>query len=349
MVTGVLRRLTLSGQIRYCSFVMARTARLQLLLWIATAFLVWSFGCSAGGSGSEDPDDPTSTNTGGGSIFEDGGTGASLFDGGPGGGSGDGCSEASKYVYVVDQNRSFYRFDPTIPNTSAFQLVGTLNCAVGDEPNSMSINREGHAYVLYGRSAPLQPGGFACEALNQVDIETANCLAPSPFSCGAGGFTKFGMGYATDGPNTTEETLFLGSSIDTNFGALDVTTGIVEPRGALPIQGPEFTGNANGELWGFFPYETPPQVKQLDKSSGAQLQSIPLGTLPDVGSGYMAAWAFAYWGGSFYLFYMVDPPDTSTQVYKLEYDGTLVKYIANTGLVVVGAGVSTCAPVEPPR
>lgn len=326
---------------------MRRFAYLQLSSWIAAALLAWSFGCSAGGGGSGDLD--PSTSTGGGTIFEDGGTGASLFDGGSGGAATDGCSEASKFVYVVDQNRSFYRFDPTIASPSAFQLVGTLSCAVGDEPQSMSVSRDGYAYVLYGRGDPFQPGGFLCMALNQVDIETAQCLAPSPFACGAGGFTKFGMGYATNGANTTEETLFLGSSLDQNFGSLDVASGAVQPLGSMPIQGPEFTGNANGELWGFFPYETPPQVKQIDKASGAELQSIPLGSLPNVNSGLMAAWAFAYWGGSFYIFYMVNPPDSSTQVYKLEYDGTLVNYIPNTGLVVVGAGVSTCAPIAPPR
>ncbi|MBW2522775.1 MAG: hypothetical protein JRI23_01305 [Deltaproteobacteria bacterium] len=323
-------------------------ADVRLALWLLAAVCFCAWGCSAGG-GTSDDDDSTG-GTGGGSIFEDGGTGNTLFDGGSGdSGSGDGCSEASKYVYVVDQNRSFYRFDPSIANTSAFQLVGTLNCSVGLEPQSMSISREGYAYVLYGQPAPLQPGGFGCQALNQVEIETANCLAPTPFTCGSGGFTKFGMGYATDGQGITDETLFIGSSIDTNFGSLDVATGVVQPRGNMPIQGPEFTGNANGELWGFFPYGTPPELKQIDKTTGGQLTSIPLGSLPNVNSGLMAAWAFAYWGGSFYVFYMVDPPNTSTQVYKVEYDGTVANYIPNTGLVVVGAGVSTCAPIAPPR
>lgn len=59
-----------------------------------------------------------------------------------------------------------------------------------------------------------------------------------------------------------------------------------------------------------------------------------------------AAWAFAYyWGGSFYLFYMVSPPDTATRVYKIGSEGTLNVHIDNTGLEIVGAGVSTCAPV----
>jgi hypothetical protein len=315
---------------------------------ILAALAAWSMGCSATGDGSLLPND-TSSNTGGGSLFEDGGTGASGFDGGSTGGSGSGCSEAAKYVYVIDQDNSFYRFDPSIASPSAFERVGTLNCTVGEGPNSMSVSRDGFAYVLYGRDNILAPGGFECMAVNQVNIETANCIAATPFVCGSSGFTKFGMGYATDGPSTTAEHLFLGSVVDARFGTLDVVSGTVTPLPNLPNQGPEFTGNANGELWGFFPYEVPPKAMQIDKTTGAALQTLSLGSLPDVNSGYSAAWAFAYWGGSFYIFYMVDPPNSSSQVYKLEYDGTLVNYIPNTGLVIVGAGVSTCAPITPPR
>lgn len=327
---------------------MRRSASLRVVLLAMFAAAVVSLGCSAGGSGSDDDDD-NSTGTGTGTLFEDAGTGGNLFDGGPGGGSAGGCSEASKLIYVIDQNNSFYKFDPTIQSPSAFQLVGVLNCAVGEQPNSMSVSREGYAYVLSGRENIVFPDGFECQAVNQVDIETADCIAPTPFSCGAGGFNKFGMGYATDAVGSTAETLFLGSSSDANFGALDVATGAIDPRGTLPIQGPEFTGNANGELWGFFPYESPPKVMQINKGDGTELQTINLSSLPNVHSGLMAAWAFAYWGGSFYIFYMVDPPNSSTQVYKLEYDGTIVNYIPDTGLVVVGAGVSTCAPIAPPR
>jgi hypothetical protein len=47
-------------------------------------------------------------------------------------------------------------------------------------------------------------------------------------------------------------------------------------------------------------------------------------------------------------FYQVDGVDVTTNVWKLTTDGNVVKYIPNTGLRIVGAGVSTCAPIEPP-
>ncbi len=119
-------------------------------------------------------------------------------------------------------------------------------------------------------------------------------------------------------------------------------------KGPLPNSGPEFTGNANGELWGFFPKEKPPAIVRIDKTSGAAVQTISLPDLPSADEGLIAAWAFAYWGGSFYLFYRVDPPHAASRVYKVEYDGTMTDFMGSTGMTIVGAGVSTCAPIAPP-
>jgi hypothetical protein len=319
----------------------------------ALAAAVTGFGgCSAGGDSAfdDDDDDDGQGASGGHSSTTTTGLGGSLFDGGSGasGGAGGGCSTASEFVYVIDENNGFYKFDPTIASPSAFSLIGTLNCSSGGGPNSMDVSREGFAYVLFGE-ADVWTGQWACRAVHRVDINTAQCLEAIPFGCGSQGFSKFGMGYATDTADTTAEKLYLGNSLAAEFGTLDTTSGAVQLLGDLPNQGPEFTGNAAGELWGFFPYETPPAAIALNKANGSALQTLPLGSLPNIDEGYSAAWAFAYWGGSFYIFYMVNPPNSSSVVYKLNYDGTVTTHIANTGLVIVGAGVSTCAPITPPR
>ena len=44
-----------------------------------------------------------------------------------------------------------------------------------------------------------------------------------------------------------------------------------------------------------------------------------------------------------------DSTDLSTNVWRVTVGGQVEKYIENTGLHVVGAGVSTCAPVESPK
>jgi hypothetical protein len=58
------------------------------------------------------------------------------------------------------------------------------------------------------------------------------------------------------------------------------------------------------------------------------------------------AWAFAFWGGDFWIF-LQRSQDTSTTVYRfVTATQTLSTVIANTGRTIVGAGVSTCAPLR---
>jgi hypothetical protein len=178
-----------------------------------------------------------------------------------------------------------------------------------------------------------------------VSIDDARCLGPTRFVCGAEGFEKFGMGYATNGPDTHDETLFIGNSFTGTLAGVDIGSGAVSVVGDLPATGPEFTGNAIGELWAYFPYTDPPQAMHIDKGTAEALESLDLSLLPSAEGALEAAWAWAFWGGSFYIFYYVNPPDPSTTVYKLERDGTISAYIEDTGFRIVGAGVSTCAPV----
>jgi hypothetical protein len=86
----------------------------------------------------------------------------------------------------------------------------------------------------------------------------------------------------------------------------------------------------------------PPSVRQLDKSSGVTIDQHQLNEL---GSTPPSAWAFAFWGGRFYVFYqaLLDP---STNVWRVDPDGTVTQILPNIGYRIVGAGVSTCAPVE---
>ena len=154
------------------------------------------------------------------------------------------------------------------------------------------------------------------------------------------------MGFATITAGGTEDRLYIANSDTASLGTLDVVTGAVQTVGNLANQGGEFTGNSNGELWGFFPYEDPPAIIWVDKDSGAALERFDLPQLPSLaGAITEAAWAFAFWGGDFYVFYQVNPPDTSTNVWKLDREAGLQRYIPNTGMRIVGAGVSTCAPV----
>ena len=64
------------------------------------------------------------------------------------------------------------------------------------------------------------------------------------------------------------------------------------------------------------------------------------------GHGAPLAWAFAFWGGRFWIFLKRDS-DASTYVYAMDATtGALTTALSNTGRTIVGAGVSTCAPVN---
>jgi hypothetical protein len=299
-----------------------------------------AFGSPGGSAGSAASGGSAAGGFGGGGGFSGGSGGF----GATGGGSGVNCSDAARYVYVIDQNNTLLKFDPSIATPAAFTRVGPMGCRAGQGPNSMAIDRAGRAWVLYGTDNPLSPNQYDCAGVWFVDINNAACLGQSPFQCGSAGFYKFGMGYATDQAGGTTETLYIASLLRPALGRVDGNSGQVTSLGALSA-GAEFTGNAKGELWGFFP-GNPSRVLQIDKSNAQTLTTFNLPQLPPLGGAY--AFAFAFWGGAFYIFYQVDGVDVTTNVWKLTTDGNVVKYIPNTGLRIVGAGVSTCAPIEPP-
>jgi len=258
-------------------------------------------------------------------------------DGGADGGSA-GCTEEGKLVYVVDHDRSLYSF---YPPDKDFEHVGIIDCVSAGDPFSMAVSRDDVAYVLYWGGV-----GGSCMGINAVSILDAHCIETTPFQCGQSGFYTFGMGYATDGADTSDETLYVGKTDFEDAGgmlaSLDTSAWTVEPIGPI-ADAPEMTGNANGELWAFYAWATPPRVVRLDKISGEEVASYVL----DISS-EGSAFAFAHWGGEFYLFHA--PGGADTTVYKLSIDGDeheLVTWMTGTGLTIVGAGVSTCAPVIP--
>ena len=103
----------------------------------------------------------------------------------------------------------------------------------------------------------------------------------------------------------------------------------------------ELTGTGDARLYGFFT-GTPVIVAEIDKSNAAILTQAPQPTV-NIGSG----WAFAFWGGDFWLF--TDPAGFSSQVDRYQPSSGMTTTVkTNVGTTIVGAGVSTCAPVEPP-
>lgn len=265
---------------------------------------------------------------------------------GEGGGGPPACAAGTESIYAVDRDNILYRFDPTASPQQAFEVVGPLGCTPdGPTPYDMTVARDGYAHVLYGSY-----GAFSTEAYTfRVDVNDGACDGFSWVQTGSADFWMFSMGFVSDAPGSSTETLYLvdNDATPARLAYVDKDTGMIVPVGTLPSEG-DFLGTGDAELWGFFPELNPPAVMRIDKANGETLETIPADGLPAItGGGF--AYAFAFWGGSFYIFYVIDGIHGSTNVWKLDMDGTLTLHMPDTGLRIVGAGVSTCVPVEAPK
>jgi hypothetical protein len=237
----------------------------------------------------------------------------------------DDCDETSDLVYVIDRDQeSLYLFDPM---TLSFAFLGDLDCGTfSGTPASMSVSRDGIAYVRYSD-----------DTVYGVNLETMNCQPTSYNS----NFGSFGMGYSTKSEGTWQDDLYISNT--NQVAKLDTNTWNLTPLGQLPSQS-ELTGNADGELWAMLPLEVPAALMQIDTTTGNTVQKINLSGMPNPMN--IDTFAFATWGGDFWLFIRENGMGESTNVYKVASSGAMNKVAVDTGMNVVGAGVSTCAPTE---
>jgi hypothetical protein len=239
------------------------------------------------------------------------------------------CPDASStFIYVVTSDRQLLSF---YPPTRAFRTVGTLACPDGGStPFSMAVDRKGVAYVLYNSGE-----------IFRVSTLTGACIA-TPYRTGQQGFSLFGMGFSSDAAGPVETLFVAGDSRQGGTAGLARIGipgfGLTAIGGALP-SATELTGTGDGRLFGFYNSEVSGGsiIGQIDKASGNLIAEDSLQVSQGTG------WAFAFWGGSFYLF---TGQDTSSAVTK--YD-PMLRQESNYGgysSLIVGAGVSTCAPSE---
>ncbi len=247
------------------------------------------------------------------------------------------CGPRTQFVYVVTEENKLLRFDPKL---ATFKTIGTLACSTsfGATPFSMAIDRFANAWVLYNDNS-----------LYKVSTVDASC-EPTAFETGQHGFDVFGMGFASDAAGSDAETLFVSQnngtgSQDSTLGSIAFPSLVLSVVNDLPsgIGSAELSGNGLGELWGFFPEGD--LVARIDKGNATVSNQIPLPSSTIVPNA--RAWAFAFWGGSFYLFYM-SQDDSSSNVYRVDAVGNLETLLSDTGWTITGAGVSSCAPTGKP-
>lgn len=247
------------------------------------------------------------------------------------------CPDAdATLIYVVTSSNELLSF---YPPTATFRTIGNLACPGPGNPFSMAVDRKGIAYVLYTVNARDPSGIF------RVSTATGACVATS-FVTGQSGFQTFGMGFASNTIGASE-TLYVASDERTTgasgrLGSIDVSSFKLTPVGTFQpsLTGAELTGTGAGNLFAFYPANDGSNgsvIGQIDKSTAQVVAADPLPTV-DQGNG----WAFAFWGGDFWLF--TSPGGSGSRVTRYRPSDKTTSVITSFSGEIVGAGVSTCAP-----
>lgn len=265
-------------------------------------------------------------------------------------GSWDGaeCGEATQFIYVITTGSQLFRFWPP---TASFEYVGNIDCPVtmGDwTPLSMSIDRMGQAWILYWD-----------QVVYRLDLGTGKCLDSgyNPQHEIPGPFGYFGMAFTADSASPQGESLFLrqvvfyenGSDPGTrSLGRFDTTNFTVTPIGDGLGGNADLAGTGDGRLFGFekIPSDSGDgqgQLAEYDPTSGARIAVTPLNGLM-VGD----TWAVAAWGGDIWLFTSLYGESTRVVRYQPS-SGALDVVVPSAKIRVIGAGVSSCAPISPPK
>ena len=236
------------------------------------------------------------------------------------------CPDAgATLVYVLGAQNELYSF---YPPTLAFKSIGTISCQSSSSPNSMAVTRSGIAFT-----------NFLDGELFEISTANAACK-PTPYKANQLGWTTYGMGYA--GIADGGESLFVAGNsandVSKGLGTIDTTAfTLSEIAGFQPQQSNcELSGTGAGQLFGFCPTNTGSVVIEIDKATAKVISSHAL-----VAGSNASSFAFAFWGGSFWIF-----SGTGSSLVT-NYDPNTQKEtnVSSAPLEIVGAGVSTCAPL----
>ncbi len=256
------------------------------------------------------------------------------------------CDPGARLVYVVDSTYRLLSFDPS-KEKNHFTLIKKLTCPAGKPwpirpapatPFSMSVDRSARAWVLYTSGE-----------IFWVSTKDGSCKA-SPFTRGQSGFQLFGMGFVSDKAGSDSEKMYitkarLNGSEPQHLGYIDPATLKVSQVGTMPSseQSAELSGTSKAELYAYHPGKAKSFVNLINKTSASASKTwnIP----PPAGS--VTAWAFAHWGGKFYIFITTQTGlSDKSQVLRLDpKNGQVTTFLPSIPYRIVGAGVSTCAPV----
>jgi len=251
------------------------------------------------------------------------------------------CVADNEDIYVLSDDGAIWSFDPT---DLSFDFITAISCGGMNSAFSMGVSRKGRAWVQYVDGD-----------LYTVDLKDPGSACKDPgFVPGHPKFPNFGMAFVTNDASDHCDRLYAHSGISPDLqgpgvgalGVVDPQTLVLAEIAAIDQAWGELTGTGDGRLFAF-QGDGSTWIREYDKATGAALGTWPLPGLASPG-----AFAFAYWGGDFYLFATeYQDFEGPSRVLHLDFDGSdgdgvaLTTVIEKAPIRIVGAGVSTCAPL----
>lgn len=262
------------------------------------------------------------------------------------------CVGTGEGIYLLSDANELWTFDP---DTLEFEVLGAVECPTTGMPIAMAVDRQGGAllaYVVLPAFAGMPP-----------TVETFSIALGDPSACEAvelplpADRMLAGTGYASASATDPCDDLYLfaNSTLDDAPGTsalarVDDDGDWVE-LGAVPWMSAQLSGTGDGRLFGFAFAAAQNEgdfgeasLVELDRDDAEVLEAVvvPQGTDGD-------SMAFAFWGGDAWFF--TDGPHDTSVVRRLDHDGSdgggTSIVVDETPVRIMGAGVSTCAPIGP--
>ncbi len=243
-------------------------------------------------------------------------------------------------IFVLSKTAVLWKY---FPGKNEMQMLGVVDCGLPPSTFSMGVDREGFAWVQ-----------FSDKQIRKVDITKVSECSDPGFVPGQDNVGNFGMAFVSNSADDPCDRLHgnhynfkpEGDKV-AEFFSVDPDTLKLVQLGKSDYGLAEVTGTGDGRAF-LFAGPDPSQLVEVDKATGAT-ESVLL--LPGVKTG--GGFAFAFFAGDFYLFTDAES-DGSSEVTHVDFDDSdkngkqdIKVVLEDVPLRIVGAGVSTCAPIVP--
>lgn len=250
------------------------------------------------------------------------------------------CAPKSDLVFLLTQSKELWTYDPP---SNALAMLTTVGCDTQFDLSattfSMGVGRDGRAWVQYAN------GDLYTIQVN----DPGQCEDPG-FMADQQGMHTFGMGFVSNSQLDPCDRLYgIDAGIFSSglLASLDTADLQFEPIKTTSYRLAELAGTGDGRLFALVqdPMNGDVDLIELDRATGDEIEVFALTDLNTGGN-----FAFSFWGGDFYFF--TDGPMGST-ISRLDWDESegngkqLEVVLSDSPISVVGAGTSTCVPLEP--